>query len=507
MSDAASKTPLLLATLFVSVIAALDLTIVSVALPYMSGSLSATPDTITWVVTMFTVGQALVIGATGLLSRLLGRKRLALIAVAGFVASSAACGLAQSLDQMVFFRFVQGLFSGPLIPLSQSVLVDAYPPAQRAKVMSYWAMGVMGGPAIGPMIGGWLAQDYDWRWNFYVNLPLGALALFLVARYFPHTAPQPERADWRGFLLLFVFVVSLQIALDQGDVLDWTSPRAIGAVGRYRAHRRRGLRGAWPRGGRAQPDEAGRLFADLNFAASALLISMVGISMLGFLVLAPAYLVDTLGWEEVTAGFVVGGAGAAGLVAAAISGRLAPIVGPRPLIALGALLSSAAWLRMSQLDLDVSPGQVLLPGALLMFGIQLAAALIAAQAFLHVAARDRDEAAGLFNFVKTLGFSFGTTLVSVLVYRGGQRDWNLAVGFLDPASGAYQRAFAGLGIDPGTPQAAAIASAMLERYTAMVTIVKASEVMAVLALVALPLCLLLAAPPKHAALDLAAAAG
>lgn len=506
MTDAAAKTPLLLATLFVSVIAALDLTIVSVALPYMSGSLSATPDTITWVVTMFTVGQALVIGATGLLSRLLGRKRLALIAVAGFVASSAACGLAQSLDQMVVFRFVQGLFSGPLIPLSQSVLVDAYPPAQRTKVMSYWAMGVMGGPAIGPMIGGWLAQDFDWRWNFYVNLPLGALALALVARTFPTTPPQPERADWRGFLLLFVFVVSLQIALDQGDVLDWSSSRAIVllAVTAFTAGVAFVARGVVV--GERNLMKL-RLFGDVNFAASAALISIVGIGMLGFLVLVPAYLVDTLGWEEVTAGLVVGGAGGAGLVAAAISGRLAPVLGTRPLIGLGALVTSAAWLRMSQLDLDVSPAQVLLPGALLMFGIQLAYSPIAAQAFLRVPARDRDEAAGLFNFVKTLGFSFGTTLVSVLVYRGAQRDWNLAVGFLDPSNGAYQRAFTRIGVDPATPEAAAIASALLQQHTAMVTIVKTAEVMAVLALLALPLCLLLAPPPKGEALDLAAAAG
>ena len=424
------------------------------------------------------------------------------------MAASAACGLAQSLDQMVLFRFVQGLFSGPLIPLSQSVLIDSFPANQRTRVMSYWAMGVMGGPAVGPMIGGWLAQDFDWRWNFYVNLPLGLLALALVARYFPSPPPRPERADWRGFLLLFLFVVALQILLDQGDILDWSSSRTIVLLGvtaltAFAAFVARGI---------AIGDRNViklRLFADINFAACALLISVVGMGLLGFLVLTPVFLVETLGWEEVTAGLVIGAAGGAGLVSAAVSGRLAPIAGTRPLIVIGALLTSAGWIGFSRLNLDVSPLQVAVPGALILFGIQLAYSPIAAQAFLHVADAERDEAAGLFNLVKTLGFSFGTTLVSVLLYRGGQRDWNLGVGFLDPSRGAYLRFFAGLDLDSHSPGAAAVASAVLQQHAMMVTLVKTSEVMAALALVALPLCLFLARPAKgrKGAVDLAAAAG
>jgi DHA2 family multidrug resistance protein len=403
---------------------------------------------------------------------------------------------------------VQGLFSGPLIPISQSVLVDAYPASQRTRVMSFWAMGVMGGPAVGPMIGGYLAQNLDWRWNFYVNLPLGVLALVMVARFFPKQTPRPERVDVVGFGLLFAFIVALQILLDQGDTLDWRGSRTIVLLGVV------ALTAGFAFVARAlvvgdRNVIKLRLLADRNFATCALQISLIGMSMLGFLVLAPAFLVDTLGWEEVTAGVVIGGAGAAGLLGAAISGRLTPVVGVKPLIVAGALLTSAGWLAFSRMNLDVSPLQVILPGVAILVGIQLGYAPIAAQAFLRVPDADRDEAAGLFNFVKTLGFSFGTTLVSVLVYRGAQRDWNQAVGFLDPAARGYDRFFHGMGLDPTDPRAVAVASHVLQQEPMMVTIVKSAEVMAILALLAIPLCLLLARAPKGAgsAIDLAAAAG
>ena len=187
------RTMVIVTTLFISIMASIDLTIVTVALPYMAGSLGATADEITWVVTMFAVGQAVVIGITGHLSRLMGRFTLILVSVIGFVATSIACALAQDLDTIVLFRFVQGLFSGPLIPLSQSMLIDAVEEEERARIMSFWIIGVMGGPAIGPLLGGFLAEDLTWRWNFWVNFPVGIVAVFLILTFVRRTPAVPVR--------------------------------------------------------------------------------------------------------------------------------------------------------------------------------------------------------------------------------------------------------------------------------------------------------------------------
>ncbi|MGB5833026.1 MAG: DHA2 family efflux MFS transporter permease subunit, partial [Thiohalocapsa sp.] len=299
---------LLITALTVSVMATVDMTIVAVALPYMAGNLGASPDEITWVVTMFTCGQALIIGVTGHLSRLLGRRRLAIIVVVGFVLSSLACGLSQSLTQIVIFRFIQGIFSGPLIPLPQSILVDAYPPEDRSKALSIWAMGVLGGPALGPIIGGFLAQDLDWRWNFLINLPIGAIALMLILTFVRPVAAQRVRTDLVGLVLLAIWVISLQIMLDQGDVLDWFGAVEIWvltlvAVTFALAFVLRGL----------VIGDANimrlRLFADLNFVVCSLLVALLGSIFLGSLIITPQLLIDYYGWEVVTAGLIMGGGG------------------------------------------------------------------------------------------------------------------------------------------------------------------------------------------------------
>ncbi len=427
---------LLVTMLFVAIMAALDLTVVSVALPYMAGSLSATPDEITWVITLFSIGQALIIGITGHLSRLLGRKRLAIIAVVGFVLSSAACGLAQSLDMIVMFRFIQGLFSGPLIPLSQSVLVDAYPPEQRTRVLSMWAMGVTAGPAIGPALGGILTQNLDRRWNFWVNFPVGALALVLVVFFMRQTKPQHVRTDWLGLGLLAIFLICLQIALDQGDRLDWFSSHEIvflltAALTGFIAFTARGIL-------MGEHNIINlRLLGDRNFAACSLLIGITGVMFLGFIVLSPGLYVDQFGWEIVTAGYVIGLSAAALIIASVIASPYKTLVGVRPAVITGSVLTATGWYLFSGVNLDASPAEVIVPGAFICFGLMMSFPVIAAQAFSAVPPRLRDEAAGLFNLLKTIGFSFGATFISMLIYRGTQTNWSHMTRFLDPTRPGY----------------------------------------------------------------------
>lgn len=480
------RSMLLVSMLFVAIMAALDLTIVSVALPYMAGGLSATPDEITWVVTLFAIGQALVIGITGHLSRLLGRKRLAIISIVGFVLSSAACGLSQDLHMIVVFRFVQGIFSGPLIPLSQSVLIDAYPAENRTKVLAMWAMGVTAGPAIGPALGGFLTQTLDWRWNFWVNFPIGVVALFLVLTFMRPVKPRHVRTDWLGLGLLAVFLICMQVGLDQGDRLDWFSSHVIvlllmAAFAGLVAFTVRGV----PRGERNIINLD--LLRDTNFAACSLLMGITGVSFLSFMVLAPAVYVDQLGWEIETAGFAVGMSASMLIVASRVANPLMRMIGMRATVITGSLITATGWYLFSGINLNVSPVQVIIPGGTICFGILIVFPVIAAQAFAHVPARLRDEAAGLFNLVKTIGFSLGVTFVTAIIYRGTQENWAHISGLLDPTRPGYSYYLQQAGIDDGTPEAGALLFQLMQTQAGILTYTHTMEVLALVVVCSIPL--------------------
>lgn len=505
MTDAAKplepgfhRSMLLVSMLFVAVMAALDLTIVSVALPYMAGGLNATPDEITWVVTLFSIGQALIIGITGHLSRLLGRKRLAVVAIVGFVLSSAACGLSQSLDMIVAFRFIQGLFSGPLIPLSQAVLIDAYPAEQRTRVLALWAMGVTAGPALGPALGGLLTETFDWRWNFWVNFPIGVVALVLVLTFMRATRPQHVRTDWIGLGLLAMFLVSLQIGLDQGDRLDWFSSHEIivllmvAFIG-FVVFTVRGIQ----RGERNIINL--HLLGDTNFAACSLLMGLTGVSFLSFMVLAPGLYVGLFGWEISTAGYAIGLSAAALIVTSQVANPLMRLVGKRPAVITGTVVTASGWYLFSGMNANASPVQVIVPGALICAGLMLTFPVIAAQAFAHVAPRFRDEAAGLFNLVKTIGFAFGVTFVTTLVYRGNQENWSRIVGFLDPTRPGYSYYLQQSGYDDGTAEAGALLYRVVEAQAGMLTYAHTMELLVLVSLCGIPLTIFMRTKPNPSA--------
>ena len=478
--------------ILISIMAALDITIVSVALPYMAGSLDAGLGEITWAMTMFTVGQAIIIGITGFLSRLLGRKRLALIAVAGFVTSSVLCGLAQDLDQLLLFRFAQGMFSGPLIPLCQSILMDAYPKEQRTRVLSLWVMGVMGGPAVGPALGGYLAQTLDWRWVFWVNLPIGIISVLLILSFVRPVPPRRESTDFRGLMLLIVWIVSLQILLNRGNELDWFDSREIVFLGITFATFALAffLRGALI-GSRNIINL--QLLRDWNFTACTLLMAILGSLLLALMILTPMLLIEYYRWEIVTAGMVIGGFGIMGLAGGVLSPRLGALLGIRPALMIACLFLALGWYLFSRINLYSGPAEILLSGALIEFGLMLAYPLLASQAFANLRPEQHDEGAGLFNFVKTLGFSFGVTFVEILMYRGNQSNWNEYAGFIaltNPGLGGFLE---GPGIEPASGMAGALLGAELSAQTSMLSITHSAEILMLLALLSIPLVLMIKA--------------
>ena len=225
MSEA--RTPnrgvLTLCAMLATLMQSLDSTIANVALPYMQGSLAASQDQINWVLTSYIVAAAIMTAPTGWLSARFGRTRLFAAAVIGFTIASVLCGLSQSIGQIVLFRLLQGMFGASLVPLSQAVMFDIYPVEQRGSAMALWGIGVMVGPILGPTLGGWLTQNYSWRWVFYINVPVGIATTFGLLGFLPETKRLASRFDWTGFAMLSLGIGAFQTMLDRGEQLDWFS--------------------------------------------------------------------------------------------------------------------------------------------------------------------------------------------------------------------------------------------------------------------------------------------
>jgi DHA2 family multidrug resistance protein len=231
-TDPAQQTPnralITVCLMIATLMQALDSTIANVALPYMQGSLSASYDEITWVLTSYVVMAAIMTAPVGWLAMRFGRKNLFIACLVGFTVTSMLCGIAGSLPQMVVYRLLQGAFGAALVPLSQSTLLDIYPPEQRGMAMSIWGMGVMVGPILGPTLGGYLTYDFNWRYVFFVNLPFGIIAVLGLMFLMPRVEPnRSSKFDWTGFLALSLGLAGLQLALDRGEELDWFSSRSI----------------------------------------------------------------------------------------------------------------------------------------------------------------------------------------------------------------------------------------------------------------------------------------
>jgi DHA2 family multidrug resistance protein len=471
-------------TLFVSIMATIDATIVAVCLPYMQGDLDATPVTITWVLTMYNIGQAIGIAITGRLALLLGRRNTMLLAVIGFVVLSCICGASRSLEGMVAARFLQGFFAAPLIPLSQATVVDVYPIERRASGLAVWAMGVATGPALGPTIGGILAQHLDWRASFYVNVPVGAAAVILLLSSVRETPRRSVRLDWTGAILISLLVIPLQIALDQGDVLDWFGSRLIVML--------LGVAllagGAFIARGLLVPNNVLklRLFADRSFSLCALTITLLGLLLFAYYTLYPILLVDLLRWQVDTAGIAMGSFGAGAVLGAYFSPKLSRLVGGRVAAVLGiAVAGVASWMGTS-LNLDPSPAQAVWPGAIANFGIMLAYVQAATLAFRTVAAEDRDDAVAAFNFVKTIGLSIGVTVVGVLIYRRPQMHWQHLGGEVRLTQPGLEGYFLEAGVEPGVwgPHVAAKAAAAVQTQALMLSVLEVFLVMIFVAIAA-----------------------
>jgi len=396
---------------------ALDTTIANVALPYVQGSLSATSDQIDWVLTSYIVTAAIVMPATGWLEARFGRKPLFLTSVIGFIVTSMLCGAAVSLAQIVVFRLLQGVFGAPLVPLSQSVLLDAYPREQQGRAMAVFGLGVMLGPILGPTLGGWLTNSYSWRWVFYVNVPFGVLCVFGIQMFLGRRADHPlaARFDWFGFAALGLGVGALQLFLDRGERLDWFASReiqlevALCILGFYlftvhtlSAH---------------HPFIDAVLFRDRNFVIGIILIFIVGAVLLATLSLLTPYLEELMNYPVLTAGLVLAPRGVGTMAAMLVAGQLTRFIDPRILIAGGLATTGLALHAMTGFTPEVSEGTLVRTGLLQGFGIGCVFVPLSTVAFGTLAPALRTQATGLFNLMRNVGASIGISLMSYLLVR------------------------------------------------------------------------------------------
>jgi DHA2 family multidrug resistance protein len=445
--------PLVIAVVMTAVLEVLDITIVNVALPHMLGAFGATTDQITWVLTSYIVSAAVVMPLTGYLSTWLGRRRLLLGAITGFVVSSALCGMAWNLESMVIFRLAQGIFGAPLVPLSQAILLDVFPRERHGQALAIFGLGIMVAPVFGPVLGGWLTETYSWRTVFYINVPLGLFALLLSIGYLPQRAIRDIKTDWIGMGLLVLAVGALQFVLDQGQMRDWFNSRGIviGTVVAVFATAAFFLRGWNKRDNIIDLS----LLKDRNFVMGTLAITAYGISLFGWMALMPLFSQRLLGYPPSTAGTLFIPRALVSAVTLAITGSiLIRMFDVRYLVAAGLVLTALGSMLMAHYPLMVDYWGIATPGIWSGIGTGLFFVPLTAAAFANIPKAQYDEASGVYSLMRGIGGSAGIAVVSWLFVRQTQIHWAELTAHITPFNHALVPYLAEHGLTPYSPMAA-----------------------------------------------------
>ena len=417
--DGPRRALITISVMLASIMQALDNTIANVALPRIQGSLSATQDQMAWVLTSYIVAAAIMTPLSGWLAGQMGRKRVFLVSVAGFTVASMLCGLAHSLPQIVLARLLQGLCGAALIPMSQAVLLDINPPAHHGRAMAIWVMGVTVGPILGPVLGGWLTENYNWRWVFYINLPFGILAFLGILASMPETVKAKSRFDFFGFIALSLAVGALQMMLDRGQLKDWFSSTEIWAEATIAAvafylfivhmlttTEKRFVSPA--------------LFRDRNFLTGNVFIFIVGAVLFATLALQPALLQDLLNYPVVTTGLVTAPRGIGTLIAMFLVGRIMGKVDARLIIGAGFALTAFSLWQMTGFDLQMDSSTIVWSGLAQGLGTGFVFVPLAAATFATLAPALRNEGTAIFSLTRNIGSSIGISVVETLLTRNTQ---------------------------------------------------------------------------------------
>lgn len=481
-----------IAVMIAAIIEVLDITIVNVALSRMMGSFGATQDEIAWVVTSYIVSAAIVMPLTGLLVDLLGRKRLLLISIIGFTITSVLCGLSQSLFQIVTARVLQGVFGASLIPLSQYILIDTFPPEEQSKAMAVWGTGVMSGPILGPMVGGYITDALSWHWIFFINVPVGIIAFLLAVRVITETPTRKRVIDWIELVWFIIGIGCLQIFLDRGQIDDWFESShitllALIAIFAIIMFSVRSLKN-----GNSVINL--RLFKDYHFTMCSIMITIFSMGLFGLIVLQPLMLQTLMNYPAKTAGLVMAPREITTAIGMALVAAFANKIDPRVFVIAGFLFSGWSSYLMSQLDLTASFSSMVLLVLIQGVGTGLFFVPLATLGFSTLSGKQHAEASGVFNFFRNLGTSIGVSLINTYFSWQSQIHWNHLSGFLNPTNIDFQNSLDRFNWSLHDPPAMIYYIGQLSKQSHVLAFINAYWLIAIGFLVCIPLVFFLKKP-------------
>ena len=469
---------------------ALDTTIANVALPYMQGSVSASADQINWVLTSYIVAAAIMTPPSGFLANKFGRQRVLMVAVAGFVVASVLCGMAQSLPQIVAFRLLQGFYGAALVPIAQSILLDIYTPEERGSAMALFGVSVMVGPVLGPVIGGWLTDHFSWRWIFYINVPLGAIAFAGIWFFLRETkVSAAAKLDWLGFGSLSLAIAAMQMFLDRGSQLDWFSSleiliEAVVCVSAFYVFL---VHTFTAKNSFVNP----ALFLDRNFSVGMLFIFIVGITYLASMALMTPYLQTLMGYPVVTAGIVMGPRGLGTMACMFVVGRLMGRVDVRLLLVTGLLVTAWAMYDMTHWTPDISQWTIASTGFIQGAGLGFLFVPLTTVTFATLPPQLRPDGTGLYNLSRNIGSSVGISVVSYLLVRNSQINHAEIGGHVTAVNRAFDSHVVQHVLNPLTAAGRAALDLLIQKQAAIISYNDDFKLMMILSLAAIPLVLLL----------------
>lgn len=483
---------LTLAVMMATIMQILDTTIANVALPHMQSSLGATADTVTWALTSYLVASAIAMPITGWLAERIGSRNLFIWAVIAFTLASMACGAATSLEEMVLFRAIQGISAAFIGPLSQTVLMDINPPSGQARAMSIWGMGIMIGPIMGPVLGGWLTENYNWRWVFFVNVPVGIVTIALLVWLLPGRERTDRRFDLFGFSMLALGLAAMQVMLDRGTQLDWfSSPEILieGAVSLsclwiFAVHM------IWSK----NPLFDRNLLRNRNMVAAIIFMLVVGVVMFASMALLPPMLQQLFGYSVLDTGLLLAPRGLGILISMGFAGRMITKLDPRYLMVAGAAISTYSLWMMSGWSLAMDWQPVVIAGFIQGIGMGLVFIPLNVLAFATLEPRHRTEGASLLNLARSLGASVSISVLTTML------SYNIQVSHSDLAAHVTYSSLATF--DPTTAEkfgalgdaAMLMVNTEINRQAAMVAYIDDFWAMMLVNLAAMPLLLLLRRP-------------
>lgn len=497
MTTLLNRPMITISIMLATIMQTLDSTIANVALPHMQGSLSASQDQIAWVLTAYIVASAIATPLTGFLCDRFGQKTVFLTSVAGFTFASALCGISDSLSEIVAARLLQGVFGAAFVPLSQVVLMEINPREKQGSAMAIWGMGVMVGPILGPTLGGWLTDEYNWRWVFFINIPVGIATFYGIWKYIrPSPAERRMQIDLFGFSALSLAVGALQMLLDRGQQNDWFSSTEtwaevvvlVIAATYFVAHT------ALTPADKSFFDY--RLLKNTNFATGTLFIFVVGLVMYASRALIPTMLENLLGYPVATTGLICSPSGIGTMLAMLVAGRLIGKVSIRLMLTIGFVTLAISLWQMSRYSLDLGVDEIIWPGVWQGIGLGLVFVPLSTSTFSTLEPYMRRQGTAIFSLVRNIGSSIGISLVQFLLVRNTVIAHASLVERVTYANPAWSDLATGSAYNLHRPAAAAALDSVITQQATMIAYIDDFWFMCILSVAVLPLVFLLK-PPRY----------